>query len=70
MNCPTKKEKEMCKQHECCCPKKECPNNGKCCACIANHRGKDGVPFCIFPNNDGKKDLESFYFKLKERFEK
>jgi len=70
MNCPTKKEKEMCKQHKCCCPKKECANNGKCCACIANHRAKDGVPHCIFPDNNGKKDLESFYLKLKERFEK
>ena len=32
---------------ECTCPKTECPNNKKCCACIANHRGKGNLPFCM-----------------------
>ena len=64
MSCSNRKEKE------CACPKKECANNGRCCACIANHRAKDGLPYCIFPNSDGSKSVENFYLKLKERFEK
>jgi len=29
----------------------------------------DGLPFCLFEDNDGDKSLENFYKKLKERFE-
>jgi hypothetical protein len=54
---------------ECACPKKECPNNGKCRPCVAKHRDSDGLPFCLFPNNGGDKSLANFYRTLKERFE-
>jgi len=53
----------------CTCPKKECPRNGICSACVKNHRESDSLPFCIFPNNDGNKSVENYYRKLKERFE-
>jgi hypothetical protein len=53
----------------CPCPKKTCPNNGICCACIAKHKDTDSLPFCLFSDNDGDKSLKNFYNKLKERFE-
>ena len=53
----------------CACPKKTCPNNGKCCACVIKHRETDSLPFCLFPHNDGDKSIENYYLKLKERFE-
>jgi hypothetical protein len=57
-------------ENECICPKKdECPRHGKCCDCVKNHRESDSLPFCMFTDNDGDKSLESFYRKLKERFE-
>ena len=31
---------------DCPCPKKECPNNGKCEQCRANHANKDVPPVC------------------------
>ena len=54
----------------CSCPKTDCENYGKCCACIVKHRETDSLPFCLFLNNDGDKSLENMYRKLKERFEK
>ncbi|MCL2845957.1 MAG: hypothetical protein FWE23_11020 [Chitinivibrionia bacterium] len=54
---------------ECACPKKECPNNGKCCNCVAKHRATDSLTFCMFPDNGGDKRVENYYRKLKERFE-
>jgi len=55
---------------ECPCPKTECVNHKKCCDCVKAHIDKDGLPFCIFPNVGGSKSNESYYLKLKERFEK
>ena len=55
---------------ECACPKKNCENHGKCCACVVRHREKDSMPFCLFPDNDGNRSMENLYHKLKERFEK
>ena len=54
----------------CACPKKECPRNGICSACVINHRESDSLPFCLFPDNDGNKTVKNYYLKLKERFEK
>jgi len=54
---------------ECACPKTACVNHKKCCDCIVKHRETDSLPFCMFPDNDGDKSMESFYRKLKERFE-
>lgn len=54
---------------ECACPKESCPNHRKCCACIVKHRTTDSLPFCMFPDNDGDKSVESYYRKLQERFE-
>jgi len=54
---------------ECACPKTECENNGKCCACVIKHRDTDSVPFCLFLNNEGDKSMVNMYRKLKERFE-
>jgi len=61
MNCKNVKE--------CICPKKECTNNGKCCACVIKHKETDSLPYCLFSNNDGDKSLHNLYNKLKERFE-
>ncbi len=54
----------------CVCPKKSCPNNGNCRACVEKHKNTDSLPYCLFPNNNGDKSLKNFYLKLKERFEK
>jgi len=53
----------------CACPRKECENNGRCCACVVKHRETDSVPFCMFVDNDGDKSMKCLYFKLKDRFE-
>jgi len=54
---------------DCNCPNIECENFGRCCACVTNHREKDGLPHCMFPDNDGDKSNASYFQKLKERFE-
>lgn len=54
---------------ECACPKKSCPNNGLCCACVIKHRDTDSLPYCLFPNNDGDKSVKHYYEKLKKRFD-
>ena len=46
-----------------------CPNNGRCCACVIKHKETDSLPFCLFLDNDGDKSLENYFRKLKERFE-
>jgi len=53
----------------CVCPKTTCPNHGKCCECVANHREKDSLTFCLFPDNGGDKSVANYFRKLKERFE-
>ena len=40
----------------CACPKKTCPNHGKCCACVIKHRETD-------------KSNRNHYEVLKKRFE-
>ena len=64
MNCPNGNVKE------CACPKKSCPNNGKCCACVIKHRDTESLPYCLFLDNEGDKSLKNYYEKLKQRFEK
>jgi hypothetical protein len=54
---------------ECICSKKECVNNGKCCACVIKHKDTDSLPYCLFINNGGDKSIKNYYNKLKERFE-
>lgn len=54
---------------ECACPKKTCPNNGKCCACVIKHRTTDSLPYCLFVDNEGDKSVINYYHKLKQRFE-
>ena len=54
---------------ECACPKKTCPNNGQCCACVVKHKETDSLPFCLFLENNGDKSLANFYKNLKKRFE-
>ena len=39
MSCPNVKE--------CACPKKTCPNNGRCCACVIKHRETDSLPYPV-----------------------
>lgn len=36
-----------CKNEKCSCPKKECANHGKCCACTNTHREKDSLVYCM-----------------------
>lgn len=57
-----------CAKH-CTCPKTTCANHKKCCECIVKHKNTDSLPFCLFEDNEGSKSLESYYHKLKERFE-
>jgi arsenate reductase len=55
----------------CTCPKKHCPNNAKCCACISFHRQQgesDYLPYCLFPHSD--KSMENVCRKLNERFDR
>lgn len=54
---------------ECACPKKTCPNNGKCCDCVIKHKKTDSLPFYLFPDNEGDKSLKNYHAKLKQRFE-
>lgn len=63
-------EKINCGEQECCCPKKSCPNNGNCRACVIKHRNTDSLPYCLFQNNHGDKSVKHYYEMLKERFEK
>ena len=60
MSCPNVKK--------CACPKKSCPNNAQCCACVAKHRETDSLPYCLFPDNEGDKSAEHYYKKLQKRF--
>lgn len=53
---------------ECICPKKSCPNHGKCCDCVIKHRTTDSLPFCLFPDNGGDKSNRNHYEVLKKRF--
>lgn len=56
--------------HHCSCPKVECPNHKKCCACVLKHKETDSLPHCLFEDNvGGDKRVERYYEKLKERFE-
>ena len=66
---PCSSANDMRKQQECCCPKKTCPNNGRCCACVIKHKETDSLPFCLFLDNGGDKSLANYYRKLKERFD-
>jgi hypothetical protein len=54
---------------ECACPKTECPNHKKCCACVIKHKETDSLPFCLFPDNCGDKNNENYYRYLQRRFE-
>jgi len=54
---------------ECACPKADCPNHRKCCACVVKHRETDSLPFCLFLDNNGDKSIQNYYKKLKARFE-
>ncbi|MCL2555462.1 MAG: hypothetical protein FWE03_00385 [Firmicutes bacterium] len=54
---------------ECACPKVECLNHSKCCACVIKHRETDSLPFCLFLDNGGDKSIQNYYKVLKQRFE-
>ena len=54
---------------KCACPKAECPNHSKCCACVIKHRETDSLPFCLFLDNGGDKSVTNYYKVLKQRFE-
>jgi len=38
----------------CTCPKTECANYAKCCACVARHAEQGNLPFCLRPKEDKK----------------
>lgn len=47
----------------CPCTYPDCPRKGKCCECIAHHRGKGELPGCFFPTNVEKtfnRSIEKF----------
>ena len=62
MSCPNVKE--------CACPKKTCPNNGKCCACVIKHRETDSLHYCLVPDSNGDKSNRNHYDVLKKLFER
>jgi len=42
--------------NECKCPKTECENHKRCCACIIKHKNAGNLPFCLRKaENDEKK---------------
>ncbi|MCL2177234.1 MAG: hypothetical protein FWB72_04745 [Firmicutes bacterium] len=43
-----------CIKDKCICPKKDCTNNGKCCACVAAHREKGSPTFCMKQKDEDK----------------
>lgn len=51
MSCPSVKE--------CTCPKTECENHKKCCACVARHGANGNLPFCLRPVEENSKVKES-----------
>ncbi|MCL2056295.1 MAG: DUF6485 family protein [Oscillospiraceae bacterium] len=53
---------------DCCCPRTACKNHGRCCDCVAKHRGEGTMPFCMFPENEGDYSYEGFYRYLHKRF--
>ncbi len=53
----------------CTCPKQQCPLHGNCKACIIKHKNANQLSHCLFPNNNGDKSLENFYYSLKEIYE-
>ena len=57
------------KEKVCPCPKTDCENYKRCCACVTKHRDSDSMPFCLFPDNGGDKSMENLHRRLKERFE-
>ena len=38
---------ENAKVKECPCPKTECENHFRCCACVLRHLTVGGLPFCF-----------------------
>jgi len=40
----------------CGCLNVECENHGKCCACVARHKGAGNLPFCLRPVEVDKSD--------------
>lgn len=44
MECEVKQNKRGCT-----CTYEPCSRKGKCCECIAYHRGMDELPGCLFP---------------------
>lgn len=47
-------EPVSCNEAKCTCPKTNCENHGKCCACVIHHRdGLNNLPRCLRedPNN-------------------
>jgi len=54
---------------ECNCPKTDCKNHSRCCACIIKHKTSDSLPFCLFECNGGDKSNKNYYETLKKRFE-
>lgn len=39
-------EKNCSNRHECSCPNTSCQYYGRCCDCVANHRGMGNLPNC------------------------
>ena len=60
---------ESCNSIECPCPKRACPNNGKCCTCVLKHKNQGDLPICLFAGKDGDRSMNAYYQVLKEKFE-
>ncbi len=52
----------------CPCTKKDCALRTNCKLCVAKHNMAKQIPHCLFPNNDGNRSLENFYFSLKQLY--
>ena len=53
-----------CNKEKCPCTY-NCPRNGKCCECLANHRGRGEFPACFF-TSAGEKTYDRSFKALTE----
>ena len=62
MECIIERNKTACP-----CTYESCDKRGKCCECVAYHRGKDQLPGCFFTKEGERTYDRSFRFFAKDR---
>ncbi len=59
-------DKMSCKSDSCACTNVSCPLHGKCCECVARHRGRNEIPGCFFSKSGEKAYNRSIDFFIKD----